>query len=688
MKNLMRIGRPSVWWFVLGGLLAAVFATVAGLLMTGASAPSSLADPGSVVRWGTPIVTVLLNLTATVAIGAFFLCAFVLPRRRPEINAQPDTRGGIEGAESAAGSGKDPVGGAWRFAAGIGMFAVVLWVPTQLAHLVLTHLAALGTGIGSVSYMDHLMQYVTEIDAGRILVAGALIVVLASAVAVTVTGYTSAAVTLLLGVLALVPLALTGHAAGAANHELAVTAIWLHVVGVTIWAGGLAVLCLVAPRTGPTLGAVVQRYSQVALWCFVLVAVSGIVSAWIRLESVTDLVTTTYGWLLMIKIVLTLVLGVAGWWHRRVTIPAIGRHAVASQADVGSEAKPRQVRGWAFWRLAGVEVLVMGAVMGVAGALGSSAPPIPQEPAPTDSGLAFFLTGSPVPPPPTVLSYLSHWRPDLMLGLLSVAAVLVYLRWVARLRRRGEIWAPGRTASWIIGWVLFYWLTNGGPSVYGGVLFSGYALQLLIITAVVPFFLVHGAGPTLALQALPQRQDGSRGPREWILHLTRSPRVSALAHPVLLAGILGGSLLGLFFTALLDLTAGSYFARAALVVYLLLISGAFIQAVTNVTGHRQTSHLGRLLALGVILACYAVLGFGIISQAGVLSVDYFAQMGLPWMDNALSDQDLGGMIVLGVGGASIVALALRATATRRSPARAASTSHPVPVPSDRGASSD
>lgn len=224
--------------------------------------------------------------------------------------------------------------------------------------------------------------------------------------------------------------------------------------------------------------------------------------------------------------------------------------------------------------------------------------------------------------------------------------------------------------------------------MYGGVLFSGYALQLLIITAVVPIFLVHGAGPVLALQALPPRQDGSYGPREWILHLTRSPRVSALAHPVLLAGILGGSLLVLFLTPLLDLTAGSYFARAALVVYLLLISGAFIQAVTNAPGHRQTTYPGRLLALGVALACYAVLGFGIICQTGLLSVDYFAQMGLPWMDNALSDQDLGGRIVLGVGGASIVALALGATATRRSPARAASRSYPVPVPSDGGASSD
>ena len=639
--------------------------------MTGAAAPTQLFDPGSVVRWGLPVATAVMNLAATVSIGAFFLCAFVLPR--PPDSA-PATTGGAASAQGAPRTRVEQTAGAWQFTVRVGAVAAVLWAPAQMAHLLLTHLAALGVNIGSPSYGAQLVQFVTEIDMGRILIWGVLLTAVLAVVAVAVTGYASAAVATALAAIAVVPIALTGHAAGAANHELAVTAIWLHVIGVAVWAGGLAVLCMVAHRTGPALGDAVGRYSQVALWCFALVAVSGTASAWIRMESVGDLFTSAYGRLLLLKVVLTVVVGAAGWWHRRATIPAIGA-LVPPPTRVDEETRQsRSAVGWAFWRLAGVEVLIMGTVMGVAVALGSSAPPVPQEPV-TDASIVFSLTGSPVPPPPTVLTYLTSWRLDPLLGLLGVAAILVYLRWVVRLHRRGHNWTRRRTVSWVVGWVLVLWLTNGGPAAYGSVLFSAYVAQVVAVATIVPILLVYGAPGALALQGLPRRRDGSRGPREWLLGLARSPLANMVSHPALMAVILAGSLALVFYTPLVGLTANSFFARAALVVYLLLIGGGFVTAVLKANQRSRSNRLP-LLTLVVALACYIALGISITSQTVLLAPNYFGQMELPWAPDILADQNLGGSLTMGVSGTSVLALAI-VVAIKRSPRQERLGVHPT-----------
>ena len=71
------MGAPRVVW--LAGLLpAAAIALVLGLAFTGAARPNELVDPGAVVRWGLPVVTVLARIAAAVTIGGFAVCAVVI----------------------------------------------------------------------------------------------------------------------------------------------------------------------------------------------------------------------------------------------------------------------------------------------------------------------------------------------------------------------------------------------------------------------------------------------------------------------------------------------------------------------------------------------------------------------------------------------------------------------------------
>lgn len=623
----------NVSWFLLAAAPLTLITALAGLALTGAAAPPELFDPGPLVRWGRPVVTVLTRAGATVTVGAFVLCALVLPR---------------PSSASTSGQGAAATGQAWRLLARVGTVAAIVWALAQLAHLLLTHAAVLGTPIGGPGYDVQLVHFVTELELGRNLALATLLVAVIPMLAVATTRYASVAWAGVIALLALYPVAQTGHAAGSANHDLAVSAWWLHVGGATVWVGGLVALCLVASRLGRGLPAVVERYSSVALWAFVLTTVAGTASAWIRLTTPLDLLTHPYGQLLLLKTVLTLALGLAGWVHRTATIPAIRDHSTTSPSTAGR----------AFWRLAGVEVLLMGAVVGIAVALGSSAPPEPQEPV-TNAGALFVLTGYPEPPAPTVLTYLTQWQPEPLTGFAALAGLFVYLRWARRLRRRGEAWPAARTGSAVAGLLLFLWVTNGGPAAYGRVHFSGHMIQHMLLAVVVPVLLVLAAPVTLALRTLPPRTDGSRGPREWLLAIVHSRLARFFSRPAVAGVNLAGSLVLFYYSPLFDYAQTSHVGHLLMVVHLTAAGYLLASALVGLDpGPARPSHPMRLLLLFAMVVFHALFGISLVSQPTVLAGDYYDQLDLSWGPGLLADQQTGGVIAWAVGEITTLALAV------------------------------
>jgi copper transport protein len=113
----------------------------------------------------------------------------------------------------------------------------------------------------------------------------------------------------LLAVAALTLLAGQGHASQAPLAPLQVAADAAHLSAVAFWVGGLpcvAAVLLRAPRALPDAGrslasAALQRFSHVALWCVVAIAVTGLVRAAGELSSPLELVSTGYGRSLILK---------------------------------------------------------------------------------------------------------------------------------------------------------------------------------------------------------------------------------------------------------------------------------------------------------------------------------------------------------------------------------------------------
>ena len=112
---------------------------------------------------------------------------------------------------------------------------------------------------------------------------------------------------------AVVPMAQQGHSAEAAGHDAAVTSFGLHVLFAAIWLGGLVTLVVAqaAPSGGARLVTVLERYSTLALICFIVVAASGYVNAELRVGTLAEL-ATPYGILVLVKVAALVVLGLFG----------------------------------------------------------------------------------------------------------------------------------------------------------------------------------------------------------------------------------------------------------------------------------------------------------------------------------------------------------------------------------------
>jgi len=135
--------------------------------------------------------------------------------------------------------------------------------------------------------------------------------------------------TLLLALGVALSTSLTGHAADRGDFSASVGMDWLHVTASAAWAGGLMGLGLVVLACSggwpiDVVGAVATRFSRLAGWCLLAVALTGGYNAWVALPDVSSLWTTVYGRVLAVKLLLVLALV---WWgavNRYTIVPRLG----------------------------------------------------------------------------------------------------------------------------------------------------------------------------------------------------------------------------------------------------------------------------------------------------------------------------------------------------------------------------
>jgi putative copper resistance protein D len=604
---LARLPLPAL---VLASLVAVPLAAVIG---EAATAPV-VGDPGGFVRWGVLYARVVHDLAAAVTVGLLIHAAYLVPETTRTNRRLTATR-----------------------LAGI---TAGLWALAGAAGAVLGMADLIGIPLSDPSFGQQFTTFAWRIEPTRVALITAGVAALISVVALVVTSRAAMAWLSALAVFGLLPLALAGHSAGATDHSTAVNALAIHLVGVTVWVGGLLALALLRPMLGGDLAATAARYSVLAGWCFAAVALSGLQSALIRVGPWSDL-GTRYGVLLMIKTAALLLLGYAGWRHRRSLLAGLG-----------------QGRTTAFVRLVGAELVVMGVAVGTAVALARSAPPVPDVPV-ADASRTFALTGYPDPGPLTGDSWLTSWTIDWLWLSLAVVAVGLYVAGVLRLRRRGDAWPVHRTLVWVLGWAVFVYATSGAPGVYGRVLFSMHMVMHMVVAMLVPLLLVPAAPILLALRALPSRPDKTWGPREVVLQVVQSRLLKVVANPVVAAALFFFSLAIFYYSPLFELALRTHTGHVLMVLHFLLTGYLFTWVLIGIDpGPKKWPPIMLLVVLFATMSFHAFFGVVMTGSTTVLAPDFFEALKLPWMTDVLGNQREAGAVAWGIGEAPTVILTL------------------------------
>ena len=602
--------RAAVWPLLVGvAVLAGLTAAAIGALSVAAALTAAgLPDPGPVTTYGLPFVRAAGEVAAVLAVGSFMFAAFLVP---------PQDNGVLDAAGYRALRMGTVASGVWAVCA---VLLVLLTVSDVSGQPLANHLDPVALWSAA--------DVVNTAGAWRWTAMIAFGVTVAS---VPVLRWSPMPFLFAGAVAALIPLGLTGHSSAGGAHDMATNSLLIHLIAASLWAGGLLALVAHALRRGAHADLAARRFSTIAGWCFVAMAISGVINALVRVRF-GDLVNTSYGRLVIAKGVALIVLGVLGWRQRRVALTAL-------RDDPGAR-RP-------LIRLGMVEAAVFGATFGIA--VGLTRTPTPPQLA--NVSIPEVVIGYNLSGPPTVARVLFDWRFDLILGTAAIVLALVYLAGVRRLRRRGDAWPVGRTAAWVCGCAVLLFATSSGIGRYMPAMFSMHMAAHMLLSMLAPILLALGGPVTLALRALPAAGRGEPpGMREWILIALHSKLSRFLTHPIVATIIFVVGFYALYLGGIFDAFAGNHTAHVLMNLHFLLSGYLFYWVAIGIDPTPRP--IASVVKLGMVfasLALHAFFGVIMMGTTTVMGERFYRSLHLSWHTDLLGDQHLGGAMAWAAG---------------------------------------
>ncbi|MFI6432062.1 cytochrome c oxidase assembly protein [Rhodococcus oryzae] len=615
---IRRAGENSVPIFVTLGIIAGlVAAIIVGLSASDALVLLGIPDPGPLTTYGLPAVKAAGEVAAVLAIGSLLLAAFLVPPQRSGV-LDVDGYRAVRTASNAA----------------------IVWAACALVLVPLTVSDTSGQPLSAAIQPANLWKAIPQIELAGAWRSTAILAVLLAVGTRLVLRWSWTPALLLLGVATLMPLALTGHSSSGGSHDLATNSLIWHLVAAALWAGGLFALLAHARRRGAYTDVATRRFSNVATVAFVVMAISGVLNGLVRLP-LSELFTSTYGWLLVAKTVALVVLGVFGYLQRRSALPALAADPTARGPLI---------------RFAGGEAIIFAATIGIAVGLGRTPPPAENiNPTPTEVQLGYNLDG-----PPTFTKLAFDWRFDLIFGTAAIVMAVVYLLGVRRLRKRGDTWPVGRTIAWVLGCATLLVATSSGLGRYSPAVFSVHMGAHMALSMLAPVLLVLGGPMTLALRALsPAGPKGVPGPREWLLAALHSPVSRFLTHPLVASVLFVGGFYALYLGGIFGATLDSHGAHLLMNVHFILSGYLFYWVVIGIDpAPRTLQPITKLAMVFGSLPFHAFFGIALMSMGEVMGGWFYRALGLDWNADLIGDQRLGGGIAWATGEIPLVLVML------------------------------
>ncbi|SDX35588.1 putative copper resistance protein D [Amycolatopsis xylanica] len=290
---------------VTAGLIGALI----GVALTTTTPVPGVQEAGGVVSVGIPIVRVLLDIAAVTTIGLSLLSVLV-GYDRPKLS-EPVMRHARPGAVAAA----------------------LVWAATALVALVL-QTAEFRPGAAKIG-MNDVGAYIAQFGAGKALLIVAVLALLHAGLGILSLRHgekVPAEVRVGLGLFALLPLPVTGHAANWNYHDYTMISMELHVMSAVAWTGGLGAMTVLLASNRTLLAHALPKFSKLATLCLILSTATGLFNGLIEiylnptLSFWDGLFSTPYGRLVILKFLCTGAIALLGAHVRWRLMPQIIRH--------------------------------------------------------------------------------------------------------------------------------------------------------------------------------------------------------------------------------------------------------------------------------------------------------------------------------------------------------------------------
>ncbi len=561
----------------------------------------------------TPLVKDLQILSATTLIGLLLAIGFFIREERSKLLPEAIRIRNLAVIPAAA----------WLMSS-LGVLFV------ELANLLA---APISDSFDPVVIRSFITQTALGKSFGINIAAAAIVLLLVPRISRTTGSFFTLAITFI-GVLAPV---FQSHSSSSGNHGLAIGSLLIHVIGISLWVGGIIALILINKSERAL---AIPRFSTLALWSAIAVCLSGSINAWTRLNF-REAWNSQYGNLVIYKIILSAILIFIGATHRKFIMRKL--------------AGSRQV-----YQLLIVEVLVMITAISVGAWLATSAPPLPANP--RSIGVAESIAGSPMLPAPSLQNILWTYVPDAaFLGILILITAL-YIRGVVILSKRGDKWPVGRTISFALAVAATDFATSGGLGAYAHFAFSYHMIAHMILGMVAPIGFVLSAPITLALRTLPiGRTPDERGIRGNLISLLHSKYFQVISNPVVALAIFDGSLFLLYMTPLFGDLMLSHFGHLLMNLHFLFAGVLFFHVIVGIDpSPKRVPYIVRIIVLFAAMSIHAFFSIALLSATTLLDGGYFLSLERPWSTDLLADQSAGGAIGWAMGEIPIL-IALIAT---------------------------
>ena len=504
----------------------------------------------------------------------------------------------------------------------------LIWFFSSFVFIVATLADILGVSFVDALDMTTVRSFVSQVLIGQYLLAQTLVAFFAGYLILRLKRVIPTLIILLISLVAIAAPALESHSASGGSHALATGSMFLHVTGLTLWAGGLFALVFVSSDDRKM---AVPRFSVMALWAAIVVVLSGLINAWARLNF-REAWDTTYARVIILKTILTGVLLFIGYLHR----------------------KNLSLREKIDWR--GLSRLITAEVALMAGV--------------TAIGIWLSLNASPdrfvepvIPAAPSISRILWAYDPDIFFIGVLVLAVALYIKGVVILKKRGDAWPVGRTIAFALGISAIDFATSGGLGVYAMYSFEYHMIAHMTLGMIAPIGLVLGAPITLALRTLPQgRTSTENGPRAILVALLHSRIGVLFTNPIVALALFDGSLFVLYFTDLFGTLMATHAGHLLMNVHFILAGFLFFMIIIGVDpSPRRIHHLVRIVILFAAMAIHAFFSISLLATTTLIDRGFYSSQNIPWLGSEiLDDQRAGGSVSWAMGEIPII-LALIAT---------------------------